>query len=364
MITRIKLSNWRAYGNVAIQLEPGTTFLIGMNGVGKSSLVEAVRWAFDRTAKPDVEFIRKGERSAFVEVDLQVDQAVLRINREISLGTGARPLKTPRTELTATVDDRVVTEAELFARLETAWGADIGFVTRTAFLDDLSSSSKDSELRAHLSRAYALDTLEEHVGVFEQAVKQAGVVASEEHAAAGQLVRRIDRSRREVEEQEELLRASEARAGDHDVALEAANAALVEAQRAQAALDARARWDARWQQVAEAAAAFVGEPSPGTDLRPLLRSSLEAASRQRDEAREVNARLRERMAALEEALATLDAAAQECPVCRRPLDDESRAHAHEVQDADRVQVGRELEEVDIEGPSTVVSGLQRLIRDA
>lgn len=364
MITRIRLSNWRAYGNVVIHLEPGTTFLIGMNGVGKSSLIEAVRWAFDRTAKPDAEFIRKGERSAFVEVDLQVEQAVLRINREVSLGTGPRPLKTPKSELTATVDDRVVTEAELFARLETAWGADIGFVTRTAFLDDLASASKDSELRAHLSRAYALDTLEEHVGVFEQAVKQAGVVAGEEHAAAEQLEREIARRRREVEEQETLLHASDARAGDLDAALEAATVALADAQRAQAALDARAAWDAAWQQLVEATEGLVGEPSPGTDLRPLLRTALEAASRQRDEAREVNARLRERMAALEEALATLDAAAQECPVCRRPLDEESRAHAHEVQDADRAQTGRELDEVDIDGPSTVVARLQRLLRAA
>ena len=364
MITRIKLFNWRAYGNVAIQLEPGTTFLIGMNGVGKSSLVEAVRWAFDRTAKPDVEYVRKGERTAFVEVDLSIDRSVLRINREISLGTGTKPLKTPRSELTATVDDRVVTEQELFARLETAWGADIGFVTRTAFLDDLSSSPKDSELRAHLSRAYALDTLEEHVGVFEEAVKQAGVVAKAENRAAGQLDRKIVRSRRKVEEQEALLSASADDARHHDVALAAATVALSEARSAHAALDARARWDEAWQQLVEAAGELVGEPAPGSDLRPLLRSALEAASRQRDEAREVNARLRERMAALEEALATLDAAAQECPVCRRPLDEASRSHAHEIQDADRAQIGRALDEVDIDGPSTVVSRLQRLLRAA
>ena len=237
-------------------------------------------------------------------------------------------------------------------------------MTRTAFLDDLSSSSKDSELRAHLSRAYALDTLEEHVRLFEQAVKEAGVVASGEHAAAEQLERRIDRSRRNVEEQETLLRSREASAHVHDEAIEAAKVALSEAQEAQATLEARALWDAAWRQLVEAAEGFVGEPAPGTDLRPLLRSAFDAASRQRDEAREINARLRERMAALEEALATLDAASQECPVCRRPLDDASRAHAHEVQDADRAQVGRELDEVDIDGPSTVVSRLQRLVRHA
>ena len=45
MITLVRLSNWRAYRDVELQMESGTTFLVAMNGVGKSSLLEAVQWA-------------------------------------------------------------------------------------------------------------------------------------------------------------------------------------------------------------------------------------------------------------------------------------------------------------------------------
>ena len=59
MITRVWLSNWRAYREVELQTESGTTFLVAMNGVGKSSLLEAVQWVFTRASKPDAEWIRK-----------------------------------------------------------------------------------------------------------------------------------------------------------------------------------------------------------------------------------------------------------------------------------------------------------------
>lgn len=365
MITLVRLVNWRAYGEVELQLEPGTTFLIGMNGVGKSSLMQAVRWAFDRAVKPNPEFIRKGERSASVEVTLRVDGSTLRIKRSLDLGTGKKPLKTPRSDLATSIDDREVIEDEVFDRLEEAWGADMGFVTRTAFLDmELSGPANGSELRSHLCRAYDLDNLAEHVRVFDAAVKQAVLAASAEHRAADDLERQIEATKHEIEELQALLRSSEARGRDLVFTLQAATEARSEAEQAQAALDARAQWDARWRQLAEAAMDFVGELPAGIDLRPLLRASLEAASRQRDEAREINARLRERLAVLEGALATLDAAEQDCPVCRRRLDDVSRAHAHQVQTADRTQISRELDEIDVDGPSTVVGRVQALLGEA
>src|SRR5881227_3560956 len=96
MITLVRISNWRAYGEAELQLEPGTTFLVAMNGVGKSSLIEAVQWFFDRTAKPDPDRVRKGERLATVDVNLLLGQTRLRIQRTIDLGRGKNPLKTPK----------------------------------------------------------------------------------------------------------------------------------------------------------------------------------------------------------------------------------------------------------------------------
>lgn len=365
MITLVRLSNWRAYRDVELQLEPGTTFLIGMNGVGKSSLIEAVRWAFDNAAGPDVEFIRKGERTAWVEVTAVVDGSELRIRRELTTGSGPRPLKTPKVELATWVDGQPVDPEELFDRLVRAWNTEIGFLTRTAFLDmELTGAANDSELRSHLCRAYDLDTIEEHVRAFDLAVKQAEKDAKSEHSASGDAQRKLEEAKENLEREQGLLRATEQHAAEVEERLRAAEEAHASAQSVRNALELRRSWESRWSALATAAAPVIGQHPDGTDLRPLLRSALAAASQQRDEARETNARLRDRIAALEDALATLDGADQECPVCRRPLDERSRAHAHEVQRADRERIDRDLSELDIDTPTTVVAQIQALVSDA
>src|SRR6266705_1654225 len=45
MIRRLTLTNWRAYESVELDLEPGTTFVVARNGIGKSSLIEGATWA-------------------------------------------------------------------------------------------------------------------------------------------------------------------------------------------------------------------------------------------------------------------------------------------------------------------------------
>ena len=46
---RLKLTNWRNYEDVSIDLSEGTTFVVASNGV-KTSLVEAARWALFGTS--------------------------------------------------------------------------------------------------------------------------------------------------------------------------------------------------------------------------------------------------------------------------------------------------------------------------
>lgn len=365
MITLIRVSNWRAYRDIELQLESGTTFLIGMNGVGKTSLIQAVRWAFDRTAKPDSEYIRKGERDASVEVTVVIDGSELRIRRGLTLGSGKKPLKTPKVELSTWIDGDAVDPDVLFDRLAQDWGADIGFVTRTAFLDmEFTGPANDSELRAHLCRAYDLDTIEEHVRAFDLAVKQAKSDAEAEHSASGEAQKQLETTRADLERERAVLHATEARAADLEQRHQAAQEARSRARNAQDAVHSRRAWDEEWQTLATAATPVIGEHPAGTDLRPVLRSALAAASQQRDEAREMNARLRDRITALEDALSTLDEADQDCPVCRRPLDEQSRAHAHQVQAADRERIRGDLAAVDIEGPTDVVSQLQTLVGKA
>ena len=155
MITLVRLSNWRAYRDVEMKMETGTTFLVAMNGVGKSSLLEAVQWAFARASKPDSEWIRKGERTATVDVELLAGSTPMRVRRRLNLGHGTKPLKTPKAEVQTWIDNDEVTEDAFFDHLATAWGADNEFVTRIAFLDDrLIQQTDEPNLRAHLCQAF------------------------------------------------------------------------------------------------------------------------------------------------------------------------------------------------------------------
>jgi recombinational DNA repair ATPase RecF len=45
MIRRLILENWRNYISADVPLSGGTTFVAASNGVGKTSFVEAARWA-------------------------------------------------------------------------------------------------------------------------------------------------------------------------------------------------------------------------------------------------------------------------------------------------------------------------------
>lgn len=69
MITRIELTNFRCYRNEVIELNPGVTAVLGLNGQGKTSLAEAMSYL--STLKsfrgvPNDVLVRDGEDSAYI----------------------------------------------------------------------------------------------------------------------------------------------------------------------------------------------------------------------------------------------------------------------------------------------------------
>src|SRR5262249_60127484 len=92
MIRRLALTNWRAYDHVTLDLEPGTTFIIARNGVGKSSLIEGAAWAMygDAGGRP-VDAVRLGAASASASVEVALpDGRLLAITRQLPGRLGRR----------------------------------------------------------------------------------------------------------------------------------------------------------------------------------------------------------------------------------------------------------------------------------
>lgn len=361
MITRVHLENWRAYKSFTIDLGPGTTFLVAPNGVGKTSFIEAVQWVFDRDAKPTNKVMRRRARSTTVDLTLLAGQAQVRIKRTLTLGRG----KTPADTTEAWIGDDAVESAEALRVLVDAWEADNRFVSRAAFLTDrFVDKDPDPDLRTHLTRVHALDHIEAAITSVASALKTATEEADSARKAAAASDAELERATEAAENASEQHMASVAASERLRAAAAEAEQGLMEATRARDSLAAYNAWLTERAALASEAASVLGTGPDDLDLRPTLRSAEAAAAQQLMENAQQRARLQERLAAVEEALERLHQAGAECPVCRRPLDDQSRQHAEEQHEHDRSAAAQQINSLDADAPTTVAGQLRRLLERA
>jgi len=86
MIERLQLRRWRAFDSLDLSFEPGTTFVVAPNGVGKTSLLLGMAWAiFGDQAKVNArDHIRVGSTSAEAEVTMSLNGDRLAIRRTVT----------------------------------------------------------------------------------------------------------------------------------------------------------------------------------------------------------------------------------------------------------------------------------------
>ena len=361
MISRIRLEHWRAYRSLDVEVEPGTTFLVAPNGVGKSSLLEAVRWVL---AMGHVEhrasMIRQGHKEATVAVTLDLAGRELVLTRSL-LAKGARLLASGG----ATLGGRDVGDDEAVRLLEEAWSADTRFVSRTAFLtEDLRRDAEEPNLRTHLCRAYSLDDLQRSVAEIEPVL--------------GQLSRSLKTSRAELsgtaeqlrQAQEDLVSANDrvltARAGA-DTARAAYAEAQVAVQQARAAEAQRTTaqaWHENRARLVEMAGALLGESEPDAPLVDTLVALERRLGAQLESVRQEQATLRARLDAADAALAALHDADAACPVCLRELDDASRGRAEHLHRTTIETAQDTLVLLDDAAPAAALDAVRTLARNA
>ncbi len=202
MIRRLTLQNWRAYEHLELDFQPGATFVVAPNGVGKSSIVEGARFALFGFVPPArdgaARISRTGATSATVEVELPSGR-LLTVTRPY-------PAK-PRASTTPAV--AVAGEARaaetLEALLAEEYGAEPGFLARLAMLHSSTvfAEAKGLDLRDHLCRVFGVDGLMAALDqtkalaavakkTVESARKPAAAVAIEELAALAEVESRAE----------------------------------------------------------------------------------------------------------------------------------------------------------------------------
>lgn len=361
MIRHIRLENWRAYRHLDLEVSPGTTFLVAPNGVGKSSLMEAVQWALSLG-----EVVDKGSMIRHSHNNATVIVVVATAGGEVTVQRSLRAKKARvSSDLKATVDGEPVSEDELLQFLGREWAADPRFVSRSAFLtEDLRREGEEPDLRSHLCRVHSLDDLQAAIAEVEPALTRLNRTLKAARSELTSTQSELDAARGEearlVAEADEARNGVAAARAAHSTARQERDQALAAAGQRDAAL----AWDERRAALLRVVEPLLGQLAPQLPIDGALSTAERKLSADVEVLRAEQAQLSARLAAVEASLATLHDVGAACPVCLRELDDQSRELAEHLHQQTLTRVRQQLAQID----TTVVVGrleaLRRLERHA
>ncbi|MBD3168203.1 MAG: AAA family ATPase, partial [candidate division Zixibacteria bacterium] len=168
IIRSLKLHNYRRFVNCIIEFPEGIVGLVGNNGAGKSTVIEAIAWVLYGTeaARSGKDEIRRtgapsGEE-CFVEMDFEIDNESYRIFRNIrgKNATSDAEFYSGK-KLMAKSTRAVNTEVKKVLGLELR-NFQISFFARQKELNAL-SDLRPAERRAHIIRLLGIDAVEEAI---------------------------------------------------------------------------------------------------------------------------------------------------------------------------------------------------------
>ena len=362
MITVIQLKNWRAYRTFELKLNPGTTFLVAKNGVGKTSLIDAVRWALDPQLSARCDMLHGSADSGSVKVELVVGTHSVQIERSLIKGRS----KVPKSETIAWIDgERTLDIGDIYRLFEAEWGTEYGFLTRVSFITDrLLYSDEEPDLRSHLSDVFGLKNLQQTIKELGPAILKSERAIKTERADVS--ATESDLSKAEAELQQSTLALNGAMTVEQIKREEADNARELvrEAERVKTSAAELKSWHESRAQIANAAKPIIGQTTPDIDLRDILEASERTIKDQISKEREHLAVLSNRIQSIEMELARLLNAEADCPVCRRPLDDQSRGIAESQHQFDLETAREAMTSIDLERPVALEAQVRELLRRA
>jgi DNA repair exonuclease SbcCD ATPase subunit len=150
VIVRIRLERWRAYETLDLTLSRPVTFFVAPNGVGKTSLVEAVRWGLFGTpaTRRLGQAVRLGHESATVRLELRLGSASVEVTRSLRRGGGMR--------FAATADGETIDEHAYNGLLRSSWGADPGLLDALIFGAEAKGEATEFPIKDHLADVFGI----------------------------------------------------------------------------------------------------------------------------------------------------------------------------------------------------------------
>jgi RecF/RecN/SMC N terminal domain len=154
MIRNIHLVNWRAYRELSLSLTRPATFFVAPNGVGKTSLVEAVRWGLLGTLNihDRGRAVRGGQASAMVRLNLSLSEyGDVQVTRSLKRNGAAT--------FEALADGAAIDEARYRMILRDAWSADPSLLDALIFEPIVTDKSTGFPIRDHLADVFGIQPL-------------------------------------------------------------------------------------------------------------------------------------------------------------------------------------------------------------
>lgn len=154
MIERLELRRWRAFDSVDIDFEPGTTFLVAPNGVGKTSLLLGLTWALfgDHSNVDAKTCVRIGHETAEAILTIAVGgNRRLTIHRTVTAAGKANVEYSDGDQsVAASVADDI---------LANEFGAPLEIAARLAIIRGSGKDDGELQLREHLYDAFGVSGL-------------------------------------------------------------------------------------------------------------------------------------------------------------------------------------------------------------
>ena len=369
MIHRLRLRNWRSYENLDLRFDPGTTFVVAPNGVGKTSLVYGLAWGVfgqHSSVKPK-ECIRAGAESAEVRVDFDLpDGRRLNISRIVK--------RRGASTATYNMDGARLTESSALTEMERALGIELSVAGRLSMMlgGGHFAASNALDLESHLHQAFGVTHL-------LNAAETAQSIARESERGRA-LLRSTNRQRIEnraaLESEIAVLELEITQLNQRGVELRqardaaAAQVSLVERHLTlMRQLEQYQQRRSRLTAMIETTLGRAAVPNSDESIGSELRTELDIVERAIAEMTEGAVVARSAVAAAEQAVRLLDADHGVCPTCTRSLPPHERASAISVhrtqwQDAleevQRLKVRREAQQTHMQAVSRLLAQFEAL----
>ena len=119
-VQALSLTDYRSYPQVDIEFTPGVSTLVGMNGQGKTNIVEAIAYLAtlgSHRVSTDAPLVRQGTEHAVIRARVREDERSVSLDLQVNPG-GSNKARINRSPATKAADILGITRRTLYRWIE------------------------------------------------------------------------------------------------------------------------------------------------------------------------------------------------------------------------------------------------------